>query len=112
MRWLTIVVAVLVGLAVMANGQEAKPHSDAHKRSSAGKVADAPDTVDQKVIVVNQQAPQGQVNNHASKSPSYLHELLLPQNIPNIALVILAGITAFYVARQTRATAQATQAMR
>ncbi|MGA8215602.1 MAG: hypothetical protein WB799_18535 [Candidatus Sulfotelmatobacter sp.] len=102
----------IILVATMINGQEAKPHSDADRRNSAATSADAtPHTAGQTVVVVNQQPSQGQENNHSSKPPSYLHELLLPQNLPNLALVIVAAITAGFVCWQARETAKATKAM-
>ena len=42
---------------------------------------------------------------------SYLSRLLSPENLPNIALVIVATITAVYIARQAKETVRATKAM-
>jgi hypothetical protein len=100
MKWMVLAV---ICADLMVNGQEAKPRSNAHKRDSTAERKDATNTAGQTVITVNQQAPQGQGNNHASKPPSYLHELLLPQNVPNLALVIvgIAGIvTAIYTLKR------------
>jgi hypothetical protein len=74
-------------------GENPKSQSDAHKQNPAHAIQQ-PDTGT--VIVVNQPAPQGPENSHATKPPSYIHELLLPQNVPNIALVIvgIVGIVA------------------
>lgn len=97
MRWLAIAV---IGAALMVHGQEAKPHSNANKRNSATESKDATDTAGQTVVVVNQQAPQGQQNDHAEQPRHSLHELLLPQNIPNVALV-LVGIAGIVIAVRT-----------
>src|ERR1700688_596684 len=105
------IVLALAFVSSMVTGQEANPHSDAHKRNSTAKSADAPDTAGRTIIVVNQPAPQGQENSHPAKSPSYLRRLFSAENLPNIALVIAAAITALYVARQARETAKATSAV-
>jgi hypothetical protein len=63
MKWMILAV---IGAVLMLNGQEAKPHSDAGKRNSAAKGTDATDAAGQTVIVVNQQAPQRQENDHPS----------------------------------------------
>ena len=92
MKW---AILAIVSAALMVNAQESKPHSSTHKEDSAAKGADATDpTAGQTVVVVNQEAAQGQESNHDRKPPSYLPELLLPPNIPNLALVIvgIAGI--------------------
>jgi hypothetical protein len=92
MKW---VVLAIVGASLMVNGQEAKPRSNAHRRDSAAEAKDASTPTGQ-TVVLNQQTPQGQESNHPAKSPSYLHELLLPQNVPSLALVFIgiAGIIA------------------
>jgi hypothetical protein len=91
MRW---VVFAVLDAVLMVNGQESKPHGNTHKRNSATESKDAPNTAGQTVVIVNQQTPQRQNYGHTSQSPSYFHELLLPQNIPTDALVIvgIAGI--------------------
>lgn len=91
MKWLLL---AIVGATLVVNGQESKPHSNTHAQDTAAKSKDATSTAGQTVIVVNQQTPQGEQDNHPSKPPSYFHELLLPQNIPNLALVLvgIAGI--------------------
>jgi hypothetical protein len=108
---ITWAILAVIGTALMVNGQESKPHGEAHKENSATEHKDATDTTGRAVVVVNQQASQGKESNHGSKSPSYLHELLLPQNLPNIALVIVASITAVFICWQARETARATEAM-
>src|ERR1700693_5331427 len=97
MRWIVLAV---IGGAMMVYGQEAKPHSNTDKRNSATESNDAANPTGQTVVVVNQQAAQGQQNDHPAKSPSYLHELLLPPNIPNLALV-LVGIGGIVIAIRT-----------
>ena len=93
MRWLVL---GIIGAALVVNGQEAKPHSDTHKKTPPPKAQGATHTAARTVIVVNQDAPQGEKDNHPGKSPSYLSKLFGPENIPNIALVVvgIGGIIA------------------
>ena len=90
MKWMILTV---IGTALVVGGQEAKPRDSAHKGGSAAEGKDAANPSGQ-TVVVNQHAPQGYENNHPSNPPGYLHELLLPQNVPNLALVVvgIAGI--------------------
>ncbi len=107
MRW---IVLAIIGVALVVNGQEPKSHSGAHKTNPATASKAASDTTGPTVIVINQEHC-GQENNHAANPPSLLHEYLLPLNVLTLALVIVAAITAWYVARQARETAKATQSM-
>jgi hypothetical protein len=86
MKWLVVTV---IGATLMAHGQEAKPHGDAHKRNTSTESKKATDATSQTVIVVNQQQPNGEQNSHPAKLPSYLSRLFSPENLPNIALVII-----------------------
>ncbi len=94
-----VLVLALAFVSVVVNGQESKPHSDTYKRHAATERTGTPDTAGQTVIVVNQQAPQGQENNHPSQRPSHLHEYLLPANVLTLALVLvgIGGIIAAVV---------------
>jgi hypothetical protein len=94
MRWLILAV---IGAALMVHGQEPKPHSNADKGNSTAESKNATDTAGQTVIVVNQQTPQRQENNHSEKPPNYLSRLFSPENLPNVALVVV-GIGAIVVA--------------
>ncbi|MGA7630230.1 MAG: hypothetical protein WCB11_05655, partial [Terriglobales bacterium] len=89
----TIWLLAVIATALVMNGQEAKPHSDAHKGKPAAEGTDTSDT-GQTFIVVNQQAPRGQENDHPSNPPNSVHELFLIPNILTLALVIVgaAGI--------------------
>jgi hypothetical protein len=94
----------------MVNGQEAKPHSDAHKQNSATKSQDAVETIGQIETVVNQQTTQRQEKAHSTESPSYLSRLLSPENLPNDALVgvgvigvVIAICTVWIIRKQTQA---------
>jgi hypothetical protein len=94
MRWIILAV---VGTAMVVYGQQARPHSNTDKRNSATESNDTAHPTSQTVVVVNQQAARGQQNDHPAKPPGYLHELLLPPNIPNLALV-LVGIGGIVIA--------------
>jgi hypothetical protein len=98
--------------AVMVNGEKPKSHADQNKQEPTDAAQPLSDATGRTIIVVNQQQPQGEQEGHASNPPSYLCRLFSPENLPNIALVIVAAITALYVARQARETAKATKAMR
>ncbi|MGC2227291.1 MAG: hypothetical protein WA254_19580 [Candidatus Sulfotelmatobacter sp.] len=89
--WLIIAFA-----ALMASGQESKPHSDARPRNSAAKNTDAPDTAGQTVVVVNQQAPQRQENDHSSKPPNWY-----TTSAPAEWALFLAGTVGVIVALST-----------
>jgi hypothetical protein len=96
-KWLLL---AFFGASMMVNGQTTKPHSNTHTRNAASDHANAygspqtRDPAERTVVVVNQQAPQGQQDDHPGKPPSYLHELLMPANLPNLLLVVvgIAGI--------------------
>jgi len=110
---LAVIFATLV-----VHGQEPKAHRSADKTDAAAESKNATDaTGGQTVIVVNQQTPQRQENDRSGKPPSYLHELLLPANVPNLMLVVvgIAGIVAAVctlkvIKRQTDATVDAAKA--
>jgi hypothetical protein len=97
MKYLALIIVTFVCAALIVNGQEAKLHGETHKANSAPKDTNASDTAGQNLLVVNQQAAQRQENDHANKPSSYLHELFLPQNVPNLALV-LVGIGGIVIA--------------
>ncbi len=80
-------VLAIISAALMVHGQAAKPHSDADKRHPATENKSASDSSGRMVIVVNQQTSKEQDKDQASKPPSYLHELLVPANLPNLLLV-------------------------
>jgi hypothetical protein len=114
MRWIVLAV---VSVALMVHGQETKSHGNDDKAGAAAKHKDTTDRGGRAVVVVNQQATQGQENT-GSKPTSYLHELLLPQNIPNLALVVvgIAGIivaicTLIVINKQTQALVNSERAM-
>jgi hypothetical protein len=89
MRWLIV---AAISASFMVYGQEPKAHSNADKRNTASDSDHADKASSGTVIVVNQQTPHGQENDHTAKSPGYFHELLLPQNVPNVALAIVGFI--------------------
>ena len=97
-----IVVAVL-----MVNGE--KPKAKANADADA---ANPGQPQQQTVTVVNQQTPQREQGDHAQKSPSYLSRLFSPENLPNITLVIVAGITALFILGQAKEMKAATDVMR
>jgi hypothetical protein len=103
MKYLALI--AIVGAALMANGQAARPHGDAHTKNSASKATDATDTAGQTVTVANQQAPQRMEESHAAKSPSYFSRLFAPENLPTIALV-LVGFAGIVVAIRTLRTVE------
>jgi len=99
-------ILAVIFTTLMIYGQAANPHSDAHARNPGGASQDATDAAGQTVVVVNQQAPTRQENDHPGKPPSYFHELLA--NLPNLLLVgvgiggIIIGVcTLKNIARQT-----------
>jgi hypothetical protein len=86
---------VIAALAVLVvHGEKPKPQSDTDKQTAGTKNKQTKDAAARPVVVINQQAPQEQKDGHPAQPPSYLHELLLPQNLPNLALAIIgiAGI--------------------
>src|SRR2546426_11076946 len=102
--------------AAMVNGEESKPQRDAHGGKTTNTTERPEDAAGRTVIVVNQPASQGQEDGHSSKPPSYLRELLSPQNAPTVALVIVGIIgigtaiwTVRVIARQTKAAEDAAE---
>lgn len=109
MKYIVVLVALCASLVV--NGEKPQSHPNQNKQEPDRTAQSASDALGGTITVVNQQAPQGQANSHPAKSPSYLDRLFSPENIPNIALVIVGAITAYYIAKQARETKLATQAM-
>jgi hypothetical protein len=89
-----------------------KHHGGAQGQGPADTTQQTDGQAGRTVIVVNQQPPEGKDADHAQKPPSYLSRLFGPENLPNIALVIVATLTALFIASQARETARATQAVR
>src|SRR6266436_7763981 len=86
----------------MVYGEKSKPHADADRHKATNAIQQTDSTAGRSIIVVNQQAPNGQQQSYPAQPPSYFHELLLPQNVPADALVLvgIAGIvTAIYTLR-------------
>jgi hypothetical protein len=81
----------------MVDGEEAKPKSSATQQHAAAESKDATDTAGRAIIVVNEQTPQGQQDHHPAEPPNYFSRLFAPENLPNIALV-LVGLGAIAVA--------------
>jgi hypothetical protein len=106
-----IAVLVLALAILVVYGEKPKAQSDTHGQNPTHAAPQADNAAGGSVIVVNQQTPHGQENSHPNKPPSYLHELLLPQNLPNLALVIVAAVTGWFIARQAREMARATKEM-
>jgi hypothetical protein len=94
MRW---IIPAIVGASLMVYGQELKPHSDTHRGPPATESQDSPSPSGRTVIVVNQQTPQRQQDDHSANPPSLFHEYLLPPNVLNLALVIV-GIIGIVIA--------------
>jgi hypothetical protein len=102
-----LTVAIFVLAAILVYGKETKPHRNTDIQHTAAQDKKQPDSAGQTVIIVDQQAPQGQQDDHTHESPSYLHRLFSPENLPTIALVIVgivgtvvALITLFHIKRQ------------
>ncbi|HZR57105.1 MAG TPA: hypothetical protein VFA74_09560 [Terriglobales bacterium] len=91
-----VAVIIIIALTSVVYGQKVKPHPNTDKGNSATEHGNPPNTAGQTVIVVNQQAPQGQQDDHSGKAVRYLRELLVPANAPNLALVLvgIGGIIA------------------
>ena len=95
--------------ALVINGEKPKANTGADKEHPAHAVEQTDSAAARSVIVVNQQAPQGQQDSHPPKPPSYLSRLFSPENLPNIGLFIagVVGITIALctlqnIAKQTR----------
>jgi hypothetical protein len=98
--FIRMAVLAIAFATVVVNGENPKAGGGTHgpeKTANATQQTDNP--AGRTVVVVNQQTPQGQEDSHSKKTPTYLSRLLAPENIPNIALVLvgIAGIiTAVY----------------
>ena len=92
-----VALIAIIFAASMAYAEKPKPQSTPNTQSSAKPTQQPGAETCPSVVVVNQNAANGQQANHPDKSQSYLHELLLPQNIPSIALVGV-GIAGIWVA--------------
>jgi hypothetical protein len=97
MKWVAF---AFFAAALMVNGQESQPHSNTVKRDSAAHSKNATDAASQPMVVINQQTPQRQEDSHSGNPPSYLSRLFNPENLPNVALVVI-GIGAIIVAFQS-----------
>ncbi|HEV2379193.1 MAG TPA: hypothetical protein VG206_05280 [Terriglobia bacterium] len=95
-----IIIAAFVFAALVVYGEKAKAQSKASEHNSAAAKQQSDGTGTGTVIVVNQQTTKGEEQRHEAKAPSYHHELLLPQNLPNLALVMI-GIFAVAMAYHT-----------
>jgi hypothetical protein len=90
-------VLAILWTALMVNGEKPKAQSNTHE-SNPGHATQQTDTAPSRpVVVVNQNAPKGQENNHPDQSKNYLARLFSLENLPNIALVIV-GIAGIVVA--------------
>src|SRR5438132_1146381 len=107
-----MVVLAVVFTTLMVYGEKPKPKTDAHGHDAADAIQQTDGAAGRTVIVVNQQTPQGQQEDHPSKPPNDFSRLFSSENLPNIALVIVAAITGWFIAQQAKETAKATQAMR
>jgi hypothetical protein len=96
MRFTWVIIAFA---ALIVDGEKPKPHSNTDKHAPANTAQQTDSATGRTVAVENEQAPDRRADNHSKEPPSYLHELLLPQNVPAVALVLVgvAGIiTAIY----------------
>jgi hypothetical protein len=89
--------AFIVLAASVVYGEKPKPQSSAHTQSSADAKEEPSGPTGPSVVVVNQNATQREEENNPKKSPHYLTRLFSPENLPNIALVIV-GIVGTIVA--------------
>jgi hypothetical protein len=108
MKYLTLIV---VFTALVVHGEEPKTKSSKNTDKSANAAGQASSATAPSILVVHQEATSGEQDSHAKKPESYLCTLLSAQNLPNIALVIVTAITAWYIAKQAKETANATKAM-
>src|SRR5580700_270124 len=94
-------VLVAVALATLAVYGEEPQRKAAPDKEKASAIQQTDSGAGRTVILVNQPAPGGEQGDHAQKSPSYLSRLFSPENIPNIALVFVAGVTALFILYQS-----------
>jgi hypothetical protein len=92
-----IALMAVVLAALMVYGQQSKPQSATHTQSPAEAVQEPSSAAAPSVVVKNQNTSQRQEEKHPAEPLSYLHELLLPQNLPALALVAV-GIAGIWVA--------------
>jgi hypothetical protein len=92
-----IALVAIVLAAFVVHGEKPKPQSNAHTQSSTNAKQEPSSPTSPSVVVVNQNAAKRESENHPDKSPHYLMRLFSPENLPNIALVIV-GIAGIIVA--------------
>jgi hypothetical protein len=107
-----VALVIIAFAALVVYGEEAKAKPDAHKPKPADATQQAGDNTRPPIIVVNQLDAKREADNHASEPPSYFHELLLPQNAPTLALVIVGVLTLGAIWYQAREMTRATKEMR
>lgn len=91
-----IALVAIVLAAFVVHGEKPKPQSNAPTQSSTNAKQETSSPTSPSVVVVNQNAKR-ESENHPDKSPHYLMRLFSPENVPNIALVIV-GIAGIIVA--------------
>jgi hypothetical protein len=93
---------VVLFTTLMAYGEKPQPKTDAHEGKSAGATQQTDGANGGTIPVVNQQAPEGQQENHPSKPPSYLSRFFSPENLPADALVIVGAVGIFVALKTLR----------
>lgn len=109
MKYLPLLVVLA---ALVVNGEESKPKAGKNTDKPANTAGQANSAASPSILVVHQEASTGEQDSHAKKPESYFETLFSAQNLPNIALVIVTAITAWYIASQAKETANATKAMK
>jgi hypothetical protein len=97
--------------ALVAYGGEPKPPSDAHKQNPAHAAEQTQSTTGGTGTATNQPTFQAEKDGHSGAPPTYLSRLFDPENLPNIALVIVATLTGLAIAYQAREMKRATKEM-
>src|SRR5437867_2737393 len=105
-------VIAIAFFALIVNGETPTGKTDAHKQNRANAVQPSDAKAGRTVIVVNQHVPEGKADDHAKEPPSYLSRLFSPENLPSIALVIVAGFTLLAIWYQAQEMTKATKVMK
>jgi len=108
LKSLAIIVCMILWLPIYGQEKTQPAGNQSTKTESKPDYKTPPSAIS--VTVVNQQEPKSQENSANDKPKSYLNELLSPDNLINIALVIVGCATCLVIGWQSNETRKAANA--
>ena len=99
-----------VASAVVAFGQEKRPNpaTDKHQSESTKQIPQPSPSV----VVIRDEHTENHGDRTGKDTKTYFQRFASAENLPSILLVVVAGLTLWYIAKQAKESAKATQAMR